>query len=106
MGVYKVVLRPNDRKVVGSKWVFCIKCGSNRNIEKYKVQVVTQGFAQVEGLDYNETFAPVTKFLSFHTVLALTTQLRLEVHQMDVKATYLNRVLKEEIYMESWIQCF
>ena len=65
MGIYETVPRPKDRKVVGSKWVFRIKRGPDGNIQKYKAHIIVQGFTQVEGLDYDQTFAPVAKFASF-----------------------------------------
>jgi hypothetical protein len=101
MGVYEVVPWPKDQKVMGSKWVFRVKRGPDGNVQKYKARVVAQGFTQVKGLDYDETFAPVAKFTSFCILLALAAQLNLEVHQMDVKAAYLNGKLKEEIFMEA-----
>ena len=101
MGVYEVVPRPKGCKVVGSRWVFRIKCGPDGTIQKYKARVVAQGFTQVENINYNETFAPVAKFASLHAILALATEEDLEVHQMDVKSTYLNGVLQQEIYMEA-----
>jgi Reverse transcriptase (RNA-dependent DNA polymerase) len=100
MGVYKIAPRPANRKVVGSKWVFCIKRGPNRSIQKYKARVVTQGFTQVEGIDYDKTFMPVAKFASLCSVLTLAAEHNLEVHQMDVKSAYLNGELKEDIFME------
>ena len=63
-GVFEEVPRPKDRKIVGSKWVFRMKHGPNRQIEQYKACIVAQGFSQVEGIDYNETFMPMTKFNS------------------------------------------
>jgi hypothetical protein len=54
MEVYKVVPRPKGRKVVGSRWVFCIKRGPDSAILKYKACVVAQGFTQIEGVDYDE----------------------------------------------------
>ena len=101
MGVYKVVPRPDNRKVVGSKWVFHIKQGPNREVQKYKARVVAQGFSQIEGINYNETFAPVTKFPSLCTILAIAAEQDLEVHQMDMKSAYLNGELREEIFMEA-----
>jgi len=80
--------------------VFCIKHRPDGNVEKYQARVVAQGFTQVEGLDFNKTFAPVAKFSSFCTILALAAKHNLEFHQMDIKAAYLNGVLEEEIYME------
>jgi hypothetical protein len=100
MGVYEVILHSKGRKVVGSKWVFRIKRGPNGKIQKYKARVVAQGFTQIEGVDYDETFAPVAKFASLHVILAIAAEHDLEVQQMDVKLAYLNRELKEEIFME------
>jgi hypothetical protein len=69
-------------------------------ILKYKAHVVAQGFTQIEGIDYDETLAPVAKLASLRMILALAAELDLEVHQMDVKSAYLNGELKEEIYMK------
>jgi hypothetical protein len=99
MGVYEWVPRPADRKVVGSKWVFKIKRGPDGSIQKHKARLVAQGFTQIEGIDFDETFAPVAKFASLRTVLALAAEHDLEVHQLDVKSAYLNGDLKEEIFM-------
>jgi len=101
MGVYDVVLRPKGRKVVGSKWVLRIKRGPDGQVQKYKARIIAQGFTQVEGLDYNQTFALVVKLSTFCTILAIAIQQNLTIHQMDVKAAYLNGKLKEEIYMEA-----
>lgn len=73
--------------------------GPDRQVEWYKARLVAQGFSQVEGIDYTETFAPVTKFKSIRILLALAARLDLEVHQMDVKSAFLNGDLDEEIYM-------
>ena len=100
MGVYEVVPCPKGRKVVGSKWVFQIKRGPDGAIQKYKARVVTQGFTQIEGIDYNKTFAPVAKLSSLQAILAIAVEYNLEVHQMDVKSAYLNDELEEEIFME------
>ncbi len=51
-------------------------------------------------MDYNETFTPVAKFTSIHCILALAALEDMEIHQMDVKTTFLNGKLEEEIYME------
>jgi len=101
MGVYDVVPWPKGRKVVGSKWVLRIKCGPDGQVQKYKACIVAQGFTQVEGLDYDQTFAPVVKLSTFRAILAIAIQQNLTIHQMDVKAAYLNGKLKEEIYMEA-----
>ena len=99
MEVYEEVIKPHDHKIVGCKWVFRYKLGPDGQIEKYKVCLITQGFSQVEGIDYNETFAPVTKFNSIQLLLALSACYDWEIYQMDVKSAFLNGELNEEIYM-------
>jgi hypothetical protein len=61
---------------------------------------VTRGFTQTFGVDYNETFAPVAKFVSIRCILALAAIEDMEIHQMDVKIAFSNGDLEEEIYME------
>ena len=73
--------------------------GPDGQIKCYKACLVAQGFSQVEGIDYNETFAPVTKFNSIWLLLALSARFDWEIHQMDVKSAFLNGKLKEEIYI-------
>jgi Reverse transcriptase (RNA-dependent DNA polymerase) len=99
MGVYEIIPRPRNRKIVGSQWVFRVKHGPDGSIQKYKARIVAQGFMQVEGIDFNETFAPVAKLVSLRVILAITAEKDLELHQMDVKSAYLNGKLKEEIFM-------
>jgi hypothetical protein len=101
LGVYEVVPRPKGRKVVGSRWVFRVKRGPDGTVQKYKARVVAQGFTQIEGIDYDETFAPVAKLASLRTILALSAEFNLFLHQMDVKSAYLNAALSEEIFMEA-----
>ena len=100
-GTYTLVDRPPPGvNVVGSKLVFRTKRDAEGNIAKYKVRLVTQGFTQVPGLDYTDTFVPVSKLESLRVLLALAARENWEVDQMDVKNAYLNGELEEEIYME------
>ncbi|CAD5191704.1 unnamed protein product, partial [Musa acuminata subsp. malaccensis] len=98
--VWDLVELPNDCKRVSCKWVFKTKRDSTGNIERYKARLVAKGFSQKEGIDYNETFSPVSKKDSLRIVMALVAHYDLELHQMDVKTTFLNGDLDEEIYME------
>jgi hypothetical protein len=91
---------PPERKAIGCKWVFKVKYDAQGNVERYKSRLVAKGYSQTEGVDFNETFAPVAKFNSIRLLIALAAQYDLELHQMDVKTAFLNGDLEEEIYME------
>jgi hypothetical protein len=97
---WTLVPLPLDRKPVSCKWVFKIKQGVNGEVERYKATLVARGFTQTYGVDYNKTFALIVKFTSIRCILALATLEDMEIHQMDVKMTFLNGELEEEIYME------
>ena len=97
---WDLVPLPKGRKIVRCKWVYRTKYASNGSVERHKAQLVVKGFSQVERIDYNKTFAPVEKMNSIRLVLSLSTSHKWEVHQMNVKSTFLHGNLKEEIYME------
>ena len=67
-------------------------------IEKYKARLVAKGFNQLEGIDYNETFAPVAKMNTIRTILSIASSYKWEIHQMDVKSAFLNGDLHEYIF--------
>ena len=69
-------------------------------VENYKEIFVARGFSQIEGIDYEETFAPVAWYSSIRTILALSTHMGWHVHQIDVKTAFLNRIIEEEVYIE------
>jgi len=91
---------PKRAKTVGCEWVYKTKYDSNGNIEKYKARLVAKGFTQREGVDYNETFSPVSCKDSFRIIMALVAHFDLELHQMDVKTAFLNGDLEENVYMK------
>ncbi|KAK2420702.1 putative mitochondrial protein [Trifolium repens] len=99
-GVWDLVELPNGVKPVGCKWVFKTKKDSLGNIERYKARLVSKGFTQKDGIDYTETFSPVSKKDSLCVILALVAHFDLELHQMDVKTTFLNGDLEEVVYMK------
>jgi len=81
--------------------VFQAKKDAAGNIIHYKACLVVQGFSQVPGVDYFDTFVPVAPLASIHSVLAIAADLDMELHQIDIKGAYLNRQLtsQEHIYM-------
>jgi hypothetical protein len=98
--VWEIVPRPKNKDVVSSRWLFKIKHAANGSIEKYKARFVTRGFAQKEGIDCEETFAPVARYTSIRTIIALAAKMKWKLHQMDVKTAFLNGVIEEEVYIE------
>ena len=91
---------PEGRKAVGCKWVFRIKRNVDGSVDRYKARLVAKGFSQMEGVDFSESFAPVAKFTSIRTLLAVGAAENMEIHQMDVKTAFLNGDRDEEIDME------
>ena len=98
--VWDLVELPKGCKRVGCKWVFKTKRDSIGNIKRYKARLVAKGFTQKDGIDYKETFSPVSKKDSLRIIMALVAHYDLELHQMDVKTAFLNGNLEEEIYMD------
>ena len=66
--VWEIVPRPKSKDVVSSKWLYKIKHAADGTIEKYKARFVACGFSQKEGIDYEETFAPVARYTSLRTI--------------------------------------
>ncbi|WVZ54111.1 hypothetical protein U9M48_004966 [Paspalum notatum var. saurae] len=90
---------PKGAKTVGCKWVYKTKRDSKGNIERYKARLVAKGFTQREGINYTETFSPVSANDSFRIIMALVAHYDVELHQMDVKTEFLNGDLYENVFM-------
>jgi hypothetical protein len=95
-GTWEVVDLPQAVNVVGSKWVFKAKKDAAGNVVRYKARLVAQGFSQVPGVDYFDTFAPVARLASIRTVLAFAAAEDYETGQIDIKRAYLNGELTED----------
>jgi hypothetical protein len=97
--VWHLVPCPNQN-VVGTKWVFCNKQDEHGVVTRNKARLVAKGYSQVEGLDFDETYAPVARLESIHILLAYATYHGFKLYQMDVKSVFLNGPIKEEVYVE------
>ena len=95
---WSLIPLPVGKNLVGCKWVYKTKFTAEGQIEKYIL--VEKGFNQLEGIDYNETFAHVAKMNTIRTILSIASSYKWEIHQMDVKSDFLNGDLNEEIYMQ------
>ena len=101
MGTWELVDLPAGRTPIGCRWVYAKKTNEKGEIVKYKARLVAQGFSQKPGIDFsnNGTFAPVMRFETLRTTLALATVNGWDLRQFDVKGAYLNGYIEEEIYM-------
>lgn len=95
---FEITQKPDGRKVIGGRWVYTIK--DNQGAEQYKARYVAKGYSQVKYVDFQETFSPTAKMSSIRMLMHLTAQFDLVVHQLDVKAAYLNAPIDCEIFME------
>jgi hypothetical protein len=82
------------------EWVFRTKRDASGHIVRHKARLLAKGYSQVEGVDFNETFAPMAKFTTIRCMLAIGSAMDLKIHQMDVKTAFLNQELEEDIYMD------
>ena len=98
--VWEVVPRPEGKSVVTSRWLYKIKHVADGSIEKFKARFVARGFSQVEGVDYEETFAPVARYTSIRSIISIAAEMGWKIHQMDVKTAFLNGFIQEEVYIE------
>ncbi len=98
--VWELMEPPEGRKIIGSKWIFRKKVDTSGTVSRYKARLVAQGCSQKPGLDYEETFSPVVCFESIRSVISISVQKNLQLHQMDVTTAFLHGELAEEIYMK------
>jgi hypothetical protein len=96
---WSLVERPKQN-VVGTKWVFRNEEDEHGVVTRNKARLVERGYSQVEGLDFDETFAPVGRFESIHILLAYATHHDFNLYQIDIKIAFLNGPIKEEVYVE------
>jgi hypothetical protein len=90
---------PNEKEVVGCKWVFTIKHKVDGYVDQYKARLVENGFTQTYGIDYEETFSLVAKMNLIRFLLSIAPNFDWPLHQFHVKNVFLHGDL-EEVYME------
>lgn len=98
---WKLVPRPRTQAVLGGKWAFNTKKNVSGQIVKYKTRWVVQGFRQVHGIDFDQTYASVVKSNSYKVLLALATQLGWSVNHIDFVTAFLNGAIDgHDIFVE------
>eukprot|EP00253_Pinus_taeda_P020910 PITA_20910 len=97
---WELVDLPEGKDAIGVKWVYKTKNNAEGKIDRHKARLVVKGYKQQQGKDYDETFSPVARMETVRTVLSIAAQHKWKIYQMDVKSSFLNGVLKEEVYVE------
>ncbi|KAK9111637.1 hypothetical protein Scep_019156 [Stephania cephalantha] len=97
---WELVDLPNGKTVIGLKWVYKLKYKPDGLIQKHKARLVARGYMQREGIDFEETFAPVARFETIRTVLVIAAYYSWNIYHFDVKSVFLNGVLDEEVFVE------
>jgi hypothetical protein len=97
--VWTLVEPPRDVNVIGTKWAFKNKQGEDGEVVRNKAHLFAQGFSQVEGLEFRETFTPIARLTVNRILLAFAASIWFKLYQMDVKNVFLNGVMHEEVYV-------
>ena len=98
--VWELVPRPEGVNMIGTKSIFKNKSDERGTVIRNKSRLVAQWYTQEEGVDFDETFAPVARLESIRILLAIPCHLKFKLYQMDVKSALLNGMLQEEVYVE------
>jgi hypothetical protein len=97
--VWTLVDPPRDVNAIGTKWVFKNKQGEDGEVVRNKARLVPQGYSQVEGIDFGETFAPIARLEAIRILLAFAASKGFKLYQIDVKNAFLIGVIQEEVYV-------
>ena len=101
-GTWEIVELPQNKRAIGSRWVFRIKRKANGELDRYKARVVAKGYSQRPGIDYDEVFAPTARWAALHTILANGALEGAYIESIDISNAYLNGVLDSgiEVFMK------
>ncbi|GJU70982.1 uncharacterized mitochondrial protein-like protein [Tanacetum coccineum] len=97
--VWELVPHPDKVMVITLKWIYKVKLDELGGILKNKARLVARGYRQEEGIDFEESFAPVARLDAIQIFLAYAAHMNMVVYQMDVKTAFLNGILREEVYV-------
>lgn len=98
-GTLSLVLRPVQANAVGCKWVYKVKTNPDGTLERCNARLVAKGYTQQKGVAYTETFSPVIKPTTIHTVLSLAVSCSWQIQQFDISNAFLNGDLTDEVYI-------
>lgn len=98
--VWELTSKPKGKTVIGTKWVFRNKMNEKGKVVRNKARLVAKGYTQEEGIDYDETYAPVARLEAIRLLLAFACYKNFRLFQMDVKSAFLNGFIHEEVYVE------
>jgi hypothetical protein len=87
---WELVALPEDKKAIGCKWVYKVKHNADGFVSRYKARLVTKGYAQTYGIDYEETYSPVAKMTTVRAIIAMAVTKGWSLHEMDVKNVFLH----------------
>ncbi|GKE47515.1 retrovirus-related pol polyprotein from transposon TNT 1-94 [Tanacetum coccineum] len=97
--VWELVPSLDKVMVITLKWIYKVKLDELGGILKNKARLVARGYLQEEGIDFEESFAPVARLDAIRIFLAFAAHMNMIVYQIDVKTTFLNGILREEVYV-------
>ncbi|KAK8950885.1 hypothetical protein KSP39_PZI004349 [Platanthera zijinensis] len=97
--LYLTKFLPPGKRTIGLRWIFSVKQNQDGVVERYKARLVAQGYTQTQGIEYQETFAPVATVNSIWVILSYAASRGWELQQFDVKNAFLHGDLEEKVYM-------
>ena len=98
--VWEPVPRPENKTIIGTKWVYKNKMNEQGEVVRNKARLVAHSYCQEEGIDFDETFAPVARLEAIRILLAFANHNNFKLFQMDVKSAFLNGFIKEKVYVK------
>lgn len=97
---WELTTLPKDHKAIGVKWVYKVKKNAYGEVQRYKTKLVAKGYKQRHGINYEEVYVPVAHMEMIRLLISLAAETKWKIHQLDVKSTFLNGYLEEEVYVE------